>query len=152
MPIKIKGEREGRPDYSTDVKPKESVPVLTMQIPRPPAQTKVFARTFSDISSLWVHVTTPLPAGTEIVLIDMVTGLAMPYTVKVGEWLAIKGMVYTSDQPFRYATWIDGEHSCLWVCKSHLVGQVSLPVQFDTRFIDPKCERQHTIELRIKNL
>jgi hypothetical protein len=152
MPIKITGIREGRPDYSHDLKVKESVAILPAHVARPKVAIKCFERVFSDISSYFVAVRTPLAPGEEVPLMDVETGYEMPFTVPKGYYFEAKAVELVGDGPVRITIYVDEMLIAEYVLKSHQFHVETLPISFTTKVLDPEATSTHTMEVRIKNI
>jgi len=142
----------GRPDYSKEIVGKYTIPVMTMHEAKKEATSKAFERVFSDISSYFAAVRTPLDSGEEVSLMDVSNGQVMPSTIPEGWYFESKAIEVMTDQPCRILIYFDGMLIAEHILNSHKYNVESLPVAFKSALLDPDATSSHTYEVKIKNL
>jgi len=152
MPVKLIPRGEGRKDFSVDVLPKESVPILEVVRVSPEKNHILYERLFTDIPTPFVSARSPLNPGEEDTLVNVITGQPMPYTVPAGKYASIKAMEIATDSPARFTLYVDGMLVSEYVLKTHEFFTYSAPLQLSSKSIDPKAQYSHTLEIRIKNI
>jgi len=140
----------GRPDYSTDVS--RGAFHKAIEVVKYNEKKKEFGLCYDNKVSLfpWV-ITGSLAPNNEVHLIDMETGMPMPFTIPKGYDLEVIKYWGSSNQPIRGRLYIDG----IFISNLHFVDyavyfeqEVGLAKISD---LDPTLSAEHTIDITIEN-
>jgi len=113
---------------------------------------KTFGAAFTDVVSAFPQVVVPLPAGNTQILIDLETGLPMPYTAPAGYRLRILSDLWSFGVRGRTEAYVLGQYyggaepETLGTHYYNVVGG------FDSRAIDPTFVLPIPMQLQVENI
>ena len=113
---------------------------------------KLFQITMSDIASPAPYVRGPLAPGDVVSLVDVSTGLPMPYTIAVGRTLRVLSNHWSFNRVGQSINYFEGVFVGTAFPES-LGTFLNQPVApLDTSFIDPTAASSHTMQFTLKNI
>jgi hypothetical protein len=145
----VQPQGTGAPDYSKTVSSSRERRGLRLQYNQ---QLKIFAILFSDVVSPYPWVQPVLAPTLQAHLIDMETGLAMPYTINVGYTLSLTTRHFGIDQDRREHILFDGAlimGGDIGGGNSEYLEEV---VPLSSSLIDPTGAAAHTMDHTITNM
>jgi len=152
MPVEyytVQTQGTGAPDYSQTVSSAKERRGLLLKYNQ---RLKIFAILFSDVASPYPWVQPALAAGLSAHVIDMETGLPMPYTINVGYTLSMVTRRSGLDQDNREHIFFDGA----LIMGAELGGgnaqYLEEVVPLSTALIDPMGIIPHTVDTIFTNL
>ena len=142
----------GKPDYWRNVKVLERANTIKRITLLPEENLKMFQRTFSETSSPFVWVTSPLGAGETANLIDVETGQEMPYTTPQGYELEVLMIWASLDQRVRMAVDLLGYLCGEYYLDAYTIYYESEVKEMSTADLDPTFSMEIPVRFYGTNL
>jgi ribosomal protein S27AE len=139
----------GAPDYSNTVSSSRERRGLRLQYNQ---QVKIFAILFADIASPYPWVQLALASGAQAHVIDMETGLAMPYTINAGYTLSIVDRHWGLNQDRRERIFFDGFLIMGYDIGGGNAEYLQEVVPLSSSLLDPTGATAHTIDHIVTNM
>lgn len=140
---------QGRPDYSQDVWKAQTFKRIQLYENE---SLKGFMKVFSNIPSAYPFARTPLASVATAHLMDIETGVDMPYTFLAGYELEILMLWISTTQETRNIQDFDGFLSSEFYAPGRQIYYESEVYEFTSKMIDPTFALPHTIDFRLTNL
>ena len=139
----------GRPDYSGEQWRAKTFKRISL---KGNESLVTFGRCYTTIASLCPWVTTPLAAGVVDALVNVSTGVAMPYAVLAGYELEVLMIWASFNQNVRCYGYMDGQLLYEYYHDAMNIYYESEVVEGSTKDIDPTFALPHTMTFSGENL
>jgi len=152
MPVSLTPKGTGRPDYSIDIgKSTASANVIKEYKLKPNEKLKIFQLVFTDVTSAYPFVRSPLAPTERVSLMDGETGLPMPFTVPAGYDFRVLKYWFNSNESLRLEMYFDGQLiSTMFPGDLYTYFEQDVAL-FRVSWFDPDLSSSHTMDIQAVN-